>query len=279
VDTHPLGNIEMKNILILIFLSVSTLGLSQEHINDGNKNFHYYNFSDSIQFRWPNGNPQYKFINIQSEDRFGGVSIFTNELFYSQKTGEFMKANKFRRKYGMGTIFELRDSAHKYFTNKEREIKEKNRELFKSKFYQNNIVNYSVLDILKSLLVDSINIDTIKIKHGLLLDLGRVYFYSIITRTDNEFFIQNFTEELHYEKVSQDSSILVQNLIINSECKIPAEKMLNSIDIEKEKCWLTESKTDFRWTFQFNSSELKDEEIKDFFGYHLYYFLNEIICQ
>ena len=269
----------MKKILILLFISISILGLAQEEINDGYKNFNHYDFCDSIQFFWPNGNPKYKFINIHNEYRLGRVNRFTNELFYSQKTGELMKGNKFRRKYGMSTIIGLRDSAHIYFTSKEREIKAKNRELLKNKFHQKNNLNYSVLDILKTLLVDSTNIDTIKIKHGLLLDLGRVHFYTRITRIDTAIFIKNFTEEIHYEKVSQDSSILVQNLILDSECKIPIDKMLDLIKTEKEKCWLTDNKIDYRWTFQFNSGELKDQEIKDFFGYHLNYFFDELVCK
>jgi hypothetical protein len=263
----------------VIFLLISTLGLGQEPINDGYKNFNHYDFSDSIQFYWPNGNSQYKFINIYTEDRFGGVSGFTNELFYSHKTGRLMNGNKFLKKYGISTIVELRDEAHKHFKTKEKEVKEKNRAVLQSTFYQENNINYSVLDILKTLLVDSTSIDTIKIKYGLLLDLGRVYFYSTISRSENKLFFQNFTEELYNYRVSQDSSISVQNLILDSECKVPIEVVLNSIDVEKEKCWLTESKIDYRWTFQFNTIELKNEEIKDFFGYHLYHFLNEIVCQ
>jgi hypothetical protein len=282
IKKHPvtfLGNFKMRNILVLIILSISTNCIGQTPINDGNKNFNHYNFSDSIQFYWPNGNPQYKFINIYTEERFGGVSGFTNELFYSHQTGKLINGNKFFLKYGISTLVDLRDKAHKYFLSKETEIKEKNRAILQNKFYQGKNLNYSVLDILKTLLLDSTNIDTIKIKHGLLLNLGKVYFYSKISRTENNLFFQNYTEELNYNKVSQDSSILVQNLILDSECKVPIEVVFNSINVEKEKCWLTESKIDYRWTFQFNTNELKNEEIKDFFGFHLYYFLNEIVCQ
>jgi len=261
----------MRRILTTILVLTNILCFGQT------KN--WYEFSDSVQFFWSNNNLQYKYYNLYTTDSLqNSSSVFVYEQFFSKKTGKMINGKKFKRKYGMQKINELRESSYKYLDIKTEQLKVERAAMLKRKFEQDTLHNYSVLDILKDICLNSENMDTIKIKQGLLMDLGKVYFYTAIKKIDNNFLIQNFTEELHIEIITKDSSVVVQNLILDSECTVNLKKLLYEIDIEKEKCWRMESKRDYRWTFQFDFGELKDEEIKDFFGYQLGYFLNSIIC-
>jgi len=269
---QPLGNINMRRILTITLLLTTILSFGQM------KNT-YYEFSDSVQFFWPNNNLQYKYLNIYTYDSILNTStIFIEEQFFSPKNGKVIKVKKFKRKYGMQKINELREKSHKYLNDKNEELKAEKATSLKKRFEEDTLHNYSTLEILKELCMNSENGDTIKVKHGLLLGLGKAYFYTMITKKNNDFYIQNFTEELHIESFSKDSSFVVQNLILDSECLVTLNNLINEIDNEKEKCWRMESKRDYRWTFYFDSGELKDEEISDFFGYQLYFFLDGIIC-
>ena len=262
----------MRIILTIIIILTNILCFGQI------KQFH--DFSDSVQFFWPNNNLQYQYTNIFSHDSIlNSSTVFVKEQFFSEKTGELISYKKFERKYGIEKINELRKGSYKYLNDKNEELKTKNALILKEKFEKDSLNNHFVLDILKQMSFECENMDTIKIKHGLLLGLGRVYFFTTIKRVDNDLFIENFIEELHSKSIAKDSSIMVQNLIPHSDCSLSIEKFISKIDAEKEKCWRMENKTDNRWTFQFDMCELMDEEVSDFFGYNLYHFLNEIICE
>lgn len=267
----------MRN-LIFVLLLICTSCLSQIDENDSSLHLNSYKFSDSVQFYWPNKNLQYKFGNI-FEERFVGSIIYTYELFYSKKTGKPIHAKKFIRKYGINTVIELRDKAQRYLKYRNEEIKAEKSILLKKEYQQDSLSNFSVLDILKNQCIELSSNDTIRIKHGLFLGLGEAYMHTIITKVNEDFCIQNFIEETNLKPISEKKSIPVRNFIHDSECRISVDKMFYLIYLEKEKCWQVDHTIDHRWTFYFDDLLNEKVGIKDFFGYSLYSFFNEIVCE
>lgn len=143
-----------------------------------------------------------------------------------------------------------------------------------------NSVTDTVVNIVKEYYTNTKRLhDTLVIKHGLKLDLGTVYLYTKIITQENIVRIQNYTEQLHFEKITPNTSKEVQKLILDSECEMQLSVFANELEAEEQRCKNRENRFDDRWTYQFTSKDSAGIIIKDEFGYCLFYFFNNMLCK
>lgn len=261
----------MKGIVTYIFVLMSALSQCQEIPG--------YNFSDSVEFYWPNNTLRYRYVNIYKKDSINNSSTtITCEEFFSRSAPRKISTKKFERKYGREEIDDLRRNCKNELEKKLMKLRAERAEFQKKKYEQDSIFHVIVLNELRKRCIECNNADSIKIKHKLFLNLGTSYFHTTLTKVDGQFHIRNEMDILDVETFDHNSSALLVDRRLESTCIVPYEDFLGMIDYELEKCWQMESASDYRWTFEFEMKGLRSEEITDYFGFHLYRFLSNSVC-
>lgn len=261
----------MKGIVTYIFVLISALSQCQE--------IPRYNFSDSVEFFWPNNMLQYRYTNIYTKDSINNSStIRTCEEFFSSSTPRRISKKKFERKHGREEIDDLRWNCKNELEKKFTKLRVERAEFQKKKYDQDSIFHVIVLNELRNRCIECNNADSIKIKHKLFLNPGTAYFHTTLTKEDGQFHIRNEMDIVDVEKIANDSSALLVERVQESNCIVSDEDLLGMIDSEKEKCWQMEFVADYRWMFEFEMKGLRSEEITDYFGFHLYHFLKSVVC-
>jgi hypothetical protein len=129
----------------------------------------------------------------------------------------------------------------------------------------------TIISIVRSYCVNPDLKDTLVIREGMMIDLGKVHFYTKIVKLGDSVHIRNYTEEIHKE-----GSEWITNLIPEKSCDILLVDFISRLNNELQHCITHQNRKDSRWSYEILMAKYHNQIILDTFGLNFISFIDGI---